>query len=51
MHVQDINAIKQKGLHANYKRLVMAEKECMNKLKEVVLKHDIADKKSWKTPS
>ena len=37
--------MKQKGLQSNYKKLVWTEKECMNKLKEAVLNHDIVDGK------
>ena len=44
MHVQQaIAAIKAKGLQENYKKLVRAEKECMEKLEEVVLDRDLIE--------
>jgi len=44
MHVQQaIAAIKAEGLQENYENLVWAEKECMEKLKEAVLNHDLID--------
>ena len=42
VHVQQaIAAIKAKGLQKAYERLVWPEKECNEKLKEVVLNHDL----------
>jgi hypothetical protein len=44
MHVQQaIAAIKAKGLQENYEKLVQAKKECMEKLEEAVLNHDLAE--------
>jgi len=44
IHIQQaIIAIKAKGLQENYKKLARAKKECMEKLKEAVLNHDLAD--------
>jgi hypothetical protein len=46
MHAQQaIVAIKAKSLQENYKKLVWAEKECMEKLKEVVLNCDLVEGK------
>ena len=36
-------AIKAKGLHETYKKLVQAKKECTAKLEEVVLNHDFEE--------
>ena len=44
MHIQQVIAAitaKAKGLQKNYKKLVWAEKECMEKLEEAVLNWDI----------
>ena len=50
MHIQqDIAAIKAKGLQKNYKKLVWAGKECMEKLEEAVLNHDLAEGESGTT--
>ena len=38
-----IAAIKAKGLQENYKKLVWAEKECMEKLEEVALNRDLIE--------
>ena len=44
MHVQQaIAAIKVKGLQENYKKLVWAKKEGMEKLEEEVLNRDLTD--------
>ena len=44
MHIQQaIAAIKAKGLQENYKKLVRAKKEGMEKLEEAVLNRDLAD--------
>ena len=44
MHVQQaIAVIKAKGLQENYEKLVWAEKECMEKLEEAVLSHDVIE--------
>jgi hypothetical protein len=44
MHFQQaITAIKAKVLQDNYEKLVQAEKECMEKLKEVVLNCDLME--------
>ena len=40
---QAITAIKAKGLQDNYKKLVWAEKECTEKLEEVVLNRDLIE--------
>jgi len=45
MHVQQaIEAIKAKGLQENYKRLVWAKKECIEKLEEAVLNRDLVNR-------
>ena len=44
MHVQQaIEAIKAKGLQDNYEKPFWAKKECMEKLKEAVLNHDLVE--------
>ena len=44
MHIQKaIAAINAKGLQDNYVKLVRAKKECMEKLKEVVLNRDLME--------
>jgi len=44
MHVQQaITAIKAKVLQDNYEKLIWAEKECMEKFKEVVLNCDLME--------
>jgi len=40
---QTITAIKNKGLQENYKKLVQAVKECMEKLEKAVLNHVLID--------
>ena len=46
MHFQQaIAAIKAKGLQENYEKLVRAKKECMEKLEEAVLNHELVQGK------
>jgi len=42
-HPTAIAAIKVKGLQENYEKLVLAKKECLEKLEEAVLNHDLVE--------
>ena len=44
MHAQQaITSIKVKGLQDNYTKIVWCKKECMEKLKEAELNHNLAE--------